>query len=176
MEDREELIRKKLEEEEFIHMMQLRGINQIVWEILTKEKGFKPEEIEIKPEFSLQLSNCEANVSVDFIINLSSISFMVIRSVSTAIESWERYIVAFARAVKDYQIPYAVVTDGEIFKIYDVISGSLLSESIEGLFNRQEALNLMKNFQKIPFPANRQEKEKRIVYAFEGIKCPTAKD
>jgi hypothetical protein len=101
---------------------------------------------------------------------------MVIRSVSTAIESWERYIVAFARSVKDYQIPYAVVTDGENFKIYDVLSGSILSESIQGLFNRQEALNLMKDFQKISCPASRQEKEKRIVYAFEGIKCPTVKE
>ena len=176
MEDREKLIREKLKEEELIDMMQLRGINQMVWEMLIKEKGFNPEEIEINPEFRLQLSNCEANVSVDFIINISSVSFMVIRSVSTAIESWERYIVAFARAVKDYQIPYAVITDGENFKIYDVLSGSLLSESIQGLFNRQEALNLMKDFEKIPCPANRQEKEKRIVYAFEGIKCPTKKE
>jgi hypothetical protein len=176
MEDREKLIRDKIKEEELIDMMQLRGINQMLWEMLTKEKGFNPEEIEINPEFRLQLSNCEANVSVDFIINISSVSFMVIRSVSTAIESWERYIVAFARAVKDYQIPYAAVTDGENFRIYDVLSGSLLPEFTKGLFNRQEALNLMKDFQKIPCPANRQEKEKRIVYAFEGIKCPTNKE
>ncbi|MBM4146185.1 MAG: type I restriction enzyme HsdR N-terminal domain-containing protein [Nitrospira sp.] len=176
MEDREKLIKEKLKEEEFIDMMQLRGINQTIWEMLIKEKGFNPEEIEINPEFRLQLSDCEANVSVDFIINISSVSFMVIRSVSTAIESWERYIIAFARAVKDYQIPYAVVTDGENFKIYDVLSGSLLSESLQGLFNRQEALNLIKDFQQIPCPANRQEKEKRIVYAFEGIKCPTNKE
>jgi len=176
MEDREKLIREKIKEEELIDMMQLRGINQMLWEMLTKEKGFNPEEIEVNPEFRLQLSNCEANVSVDFIINISSVSFMVIRSVSTAIESWERYIVAFARAVKDYQIPYAAVTDGENFRIYDVISGSLLPEFTKGLFNRQEALNLTKDFQKIPCPADRQEKEKRIVYAFEGIKCPTKKE
>jgi hypothetical protein len=67
------------------------------------------------------------------------------------------------------------VTDGENFRIYDVISGSLMPEFTKGLFNRQEALNLMKDFKKIPCPANRQEKEKRIVYAFEGIKCPTNK-
>jgi hypothetical protein len=176
MEDREKLIRQKIKEEELIDMMQLRGIKQILWEILIKEKGFNPEEIEIDPEFRIQLSNCEANVSVDFIINLSSVSFMVIRSVSTAIESWERYIVAFARAVKDYQIPYAMVTDGENARIYNVLSGSLISDSINGVFNRQEALNLMKDFQKIPCPANRYEKEKRIIYAFEGIKCPTNKE
>lgn len=176
MEDRAKLIREKLMEEELMDMMQLRGINQMIWEMLIKEKGFNPEEIEINPEFRLQLSNCEANVSVDFIINLSSVSFMAIRSVSTAIESWERYIVAFARSVKDYQIPYAMVTDGENARIIDVLSGSLISDSIKGLFNRQEASNLIKDFKKIPCPAKILEKEKRIVYAFEGIKCPTKKE
>jgi len=34
---------------------------------------------------------------------------------------------------------------------------------------------LMKNFQRIPCPENRIEKEKRIIYAFEGIKCPSDK-
>lgn len=93
----------------------------------------------------------------------------------TAIESWERYIISFAKVIKDYQIPYAVVTDGENAQIIDVLAGKLIGESLDKLFNRQEALNKMKDFKKIPCPANRVEKEKRIVYAFEGIKCPSEK-
>jgi hypothetical protein len=88
-------------------------------------------------------------------------------------ESWERYVIAFARAVKDYQIPYALVTDGENVRVIDVITGSLLSDSIQRLFTKQDAINKMKDFKKIPYPSNRLEKAKRIIYAFEGIKCPT---
>jgi hypothetical protein len=175
MEDRKKIIEMKIKEEEFGEMLQLQGVKQLVWNILTKDKGFRPKEIEISPEFKIQLSNCDAVVSVDFIINLPQASFMVIRSVPTAIESWEKYVVAFARAVKEYQIPYVAVTDGENAKVFDAITGSIIRDGLNGLFSRQEAVELMKDFKKIPCPEKRLEKEKRIIYAFEGIKCPTPK-
>jgi hypothetical protein len=155
--------------------MQLRGVKQIVYEILTKEKGFYPEDIQIDPQFRLILSTCEATVGIDFLINLDKTSFMVIRCVSSGIESWERYVIAFARAIKDYQIPFAVITDGEKAKVFDILNGSFTQESARELFTRQEADSLMKNFQRIPCPGKRLEKEKRIIYAFEGIKCPSDK-
>jgi hypothetical protein len=175
MEDREKLIKEKIAEKESIEQMQLRGVKQIVYEILTKEKGFYPEDIQIDPQFRLILSTCEATVGIDFLINLDKTSFMVIRCVSSGIESWERYVIAFARAIKDYQIPFAVITDGEKAKVFDILNGSFTQESARELFTRQEADSLMKNFQRIPCPGKRLEKEKRIIYAFEGIKCPSDK-
>ena len=175
MEDREKLIQERIKAEEQVEITQLKGIKQKVWEILTKEKKFNPGEIEIDPEFRLRLSDCEATVSIDFIINFPSASFMVIKCASSAIESWERYVISFARVIKDYQIPYAVVTDGDNARIIDVLTVSLVSESIKNLLNRQEALDKMKDFKKIPCLVNSLEREKRIIYAFEGIKCPTVK-
>jgi hypothetical protein len=175
LEDREKLIQERIKAEEQVEIMQLKGVKQKVWEILTKEKNFDPGEIEIDPEVRLRLSDCEATVSIDFIINLPSASFMVIKCSSSAIESWERYVISFARVVKDYQIPYAVVTDGDNARIIDVLAGTLVSESINGLFSRQETIDKMKDFKKIPCPVNRLEREKRVIYAFEGIKCPTVK-
>jgi len=175
MEDREKLIREKIAEKESIEQMQLLGVKHIVYEILTKEKGFYPEDIQIDPKFGLILSTCEATASIDFVINFEGTSCMVIRCVSSGIESWERYVIAFARAIKDYQIPYAAITDGEKVKVFDIVNGSLIKESIQEFFTRQEAGSLMKNFQRIPCPENRIEKEKRIIYAFECIKCPSEK-
>ena len=174
-EEREKKIKEKIEQEDFIEMMQLQGVRRSIWEFLTQQKGFDPKEVEIDPQFKIVLSNCEASVSIDFIITISSLSFMVIRCVQSAIESWERYVIAFARAVKDYQIPYAVVTDGENARIYNMLTGSLVSDTINGLPTHQEAVEQMKAFTKVPCPEKRLEKEKRIIYAFEGIKCPTAK-
>jgi hypothetical protein len=175
MEDREKLIKEKIAEKESIEQMQLLGVKHIVYEILTKEKGFHPEDIQIDPQFVLILSTCEASVGIDFVINVEGTSFMVIRCVSSGIESWERYVIAFARAIKDYQIPFAVITDGEKAKVFDIFNGSFTQESARELFTRQEADSLMKNFQRIPCPGKRLEKEKRIIYAFEGIKCPSDK-
>jgi hypothetical protein len=173
MNDKVKLIQEKIKQEEFIELIQLKGVKQKVFDILTQKKGFIPQEIEIDPVFRLTFSNCEAVVSIDFIVNVDSTSFMVIRSIPTAIESWERYAISFARVIKDYQIPYAIVTDGENARIFYALSGSLVRESIDGIFQKQEAVELMNNFKKIPCPAKRLEKEKRIIYAFEGIKCPT---
>jgi len=176
MDDREKLIEEQIKIEEEIETMQLTGIKQKIWEFLVKEKQFKSEEIETDPKFGLTFGDREMKVSIDFVINLPSASFMVIQCSSSSLEAWERYVTSFARVVKDYQILYAVVTDGEKALIIDVLAGKLIGESLSDLFNREEALNNMKDFKKIPCPANRLEKEKRIVYAFENIKGPTIKD
>jgi len=176
MNDRKKLIEELIKEEEQIETAQLGGIKQKVFEFLIKEKQFKTEDIETDPEFKITLSDSEITVHTDFLVNLSSASFILILCRPTAIESWERYIISFAKVIKDYQIPYAVVTDGEDAIIIDVLTGRLIGKSLKELFNREEALNKMKDFKKIPCPANRLEKEKRIVYAFEGIKCPTVKE
>jgi len=176
LDDRKKLIEGLIKEEEEIEAIQVGGIKQKVWEFLIKGKQFKSEEIDIDPQFRLALSDCEVTLSVDFVINLPSTSIMLIQCRSTAIESWESYVISLARVIKDYQIPYAVVTDGEKARIIDVLTGRLIGEALDELFNRQEILNKMTDFKKIPCPANRLEMEKRIVYAFEGIKCPTVKN
>jgi hypothetical protein len=176
MKDREKLIEEQIKIEEEIEATQLTGIKQKILEFLIKERQFKPEEIETDPRFKLTLGDRETTVSIDFVVNLPSASFMVIQCSSGSLEAWERYVTAFSRVVKDYQIPYAAVTDGEKALIIDVFAGKRIGESLSDLFNLQESLSKMKDFKKVPCPANRLEKEKRIVYAFESIKCPTVKD
>jgi hypothetical protein len=173
--EREKIVMEKVREEDMIAQAQLEGVKEWVWDLLISEKKFRPEDIKIDPQYSLKLSDCEAIVSIDYVINLNSVSVMAIKCSSAAIESWERYIKAFARVVQDYQIPYAVITDAENTKIFDIISGSIIGTSVHGIFDRQEALDKIKDFEKIPFPQEKLEKEKRIAYAFEGIKCPPVK-
>ena len=173
MEDREKMIRDRVDKEDFVEIMQLKGVKQIVWDKLIKEKGFNRDEIAIEPKFELAISDCEATVSIDVVINLPQATFAVIRCANAGLEFWERYVTAFAMVVKDYQIPFAMVTNGYEAKIVNVLSSSIVGENMKDFCNRQEALKIMQNFRKIPCPEKRVEKEKRIIYAFEGIKCPT---
>jgi hypothetical protein len=175
MEEKEKLIREKIEEEDLSEMLQLRGVKQIVWDKLIKEKGFYQEEIAINPHFELVLSDCKSIVSMDFVINLSPATFAIIRCANSGLEFWERYVTAFAMVVKDYQIPFAMVTNGYEAKIINVLSGALEGESMQTFYNRTEALNILKDFKPVPCPEKRLEREKRIIYAFEDIKCPTLK-
>lgn len=170
--DREKMIQDKIKDEDFLEMMQLRGAKQIVWDILTKGKGFNPAEIQVEPKFELALSNCKATVGIDFALNLPSATFAVIRCANSGLEFWERYVTAFARAAKEYQIPFGMVTNGYEAKIIDVFSGGSVGESIKDFYTRQEATDFLKDFEKVPCPERTLEKAKRIIYAFEDIKCP----
>src|SRR4030042_565042 len=161
MEERQKMVREKIEEEDFVQVMQLRGVKQIVYDKLIKEKGFHQEEIAIEPRFGLAFSNCEATVSMDFIISLHLTYFAVIRCANSGLEFWERYIIAFARAVKDYQIPFAMVTNGYEAKIINVLSGNSESKNMEDFYTREQAVIIMKELKKIPCPGKRFEREKR---------------
>jgi len=171
LENREELIKNKIMEEEKRELIQLSGIRMKVWDILTKEKGFPKEDIEVDPEFELKLSDGTIKVSIDFLIKNLGLNLMIIRCSPTSIESWERYILAFARVVKEYQIPFAIVTDGERARIIDVLNNRLIGESVKDIPSKENLLNSMSVFKRIPFSPEKLEREKRIVYAFEGVKC-----
>lgn len=168
---RKELIRQKIEEEERKELLQLSGIRMKVWQFLTKDKGFAKDDILIDPEFELKLSDCIIKISIDFIIKLNNSEAMLIRCSPTSIESWERYVLAFARVIKEHQIPYAAVTDGERARLMDVLTGKIIGERIEDFPSKEELSRKMENLKPSAFPSERLEREKRIVYAFEGVKC-----
>ncbi len=168
---RKELIRQKIEEEERKELLQLSGIRMKVWQFLTENKGFSRKDILVDPEFELQLSDCRIKISIDFIIKLNNLEVMLIRCSPTSIESWERYVLAFARVIKEDQIPFAAVTDGERARIMDVLTGRVIGERIEDIPSKEELSRIMENFKPSAFPSERLEREKRIVYAFEGVKC-----
>ncbi len=175
MDKRKDLVREKVEEEDFMDMMQLRGVRQIVRDRLLKEKGFKEDEIIIEPKFDLVLSDCKASVSIDFAVSLPEGIFAVIRCANSGLEFWERYVTAFARVVnKNYQIPFAVVTNSDSAKIIDVLSGNIKSEEFKDFPTRQEAIDFMAKFEKMPYSEKKIEREKRIVYAFEDVKRSAA--
>lgn len=171
MEDREKLVRDKIAEKEKIEGMLYRGVKYYIYDLLTRDKGFHPGEILADPRFSLTLSTGDAIVSIDFLVSIEGNNFMIIHCVSSGIEPWERYILACARAIADYQIPYAVVTDGNTAKLFDIYNNSSSLLSVDDLFTRHEAVALLKNFHRVPCPEKSIEKERRIIYAFEGIKC-----
>lgn len=173
--NKEELIKEQIIKQELQEMQQLKGIKQIVWDILTLEKGYNIDEITVDPQFTININNKPVNVSIDFLIEINSVKSMIIRCTSSALESWERYILAFSRAVEDYQIPFAIVTDGDNAKIFDTINNKIIGNKLSEIFNRETLVKLINDYKKLSFNPEKIEKEKRIVYAFEAIKCPVIK-
>ena len=62
-----------------------------------------------------------------------------------------------------------MVTDGNEARIITTVSGAFAGKTVKAFFERQKALEIIGAFQEIPCPADKIEKEKRIVYAFQSI-------
>ncbi|HXX58075.1 MAG TPA: type I restriction enzyme HsdR N-terminal domain-containing protein [Thermodesulfovibrionales bacterium] len=169
--DREKLIREKIGKTEERAVMSLSLIREIVLEYLLGEKGYSREEIETDRIFDITVDGRTERTAVDYLMKIGGKRFMAIKCSPGALESRERHLISFARVVDAYQIPYALVTDGFQARLLDTITGKLVSEGLDSIPEAAQARDVVKTAELIPYPAERMEKEKRILLAFESIKC-----
>lgn len=78
-------------------------------------------------------------------------------------------MIAFCRVVEPYQIPFAMVTDGKEGRVIDVLTGEV-KETMD-IPSKQEFLKVLPDIKFIPYSEERLPKERRILYAFDAIKC-----
>ena len=169
--DRQKLVEEKIRRAETEALTSLALIRTVVKDLLLHGKGYRDEEIEVDKGFGITVDNREQSVSVDYILKLGGRRFMVIKCSPGAVESRERHLVSFARVVDAYQIPYAMVTDGVHARMLDAVKGDVVAEGLDAIPGRQKAVDLMNTTGFIPYPEERKEREKRILLAFESIRC-----
>lgn len=169
--DRQKLIEEKIRKAEAEALTSLTHIRLAMRDFLIREKGYFDDDIETDAEFVIDVDTTRVPVSVDYILRIKGMRFMAIKCSPGAVESRERHLVSFARAADSFQIPFAVVTDGVHARILDAIAGKVVAEGLESLPGRQQAVEMVGTMEPRPYPPERMEKEKRILLAFEAIKC-----
>ncbi|GAB4411096.1 MAG: type I restriction enzyme HsdR N-terminal domain-containing protein [Thermodesulfovibrionales bacterium] len=169
--DRQRLIKERIKSAEDRAIMSLAVIRDGVKDFLITEKGYSESDIEFDREFEVIVDGKGILTSVDYIIKLNDTRFMAIKCSPGSLESRERHIVSFARVVDSHQIPFAVVTDGSQARILNTVSGKLISEGLDSIPYRSQALEIIKSVEFIPYPQERLDREKRILLAFDVIKC-----
>lgn len=169
--DRRKLIEEKIGETEARAAKALSLVRQVIREFLIEGKGWHEEDFEIDKEFEINVDAEKVKTSVDYMLGINGKRIMVIKCSPGALESRERHIVSFARLVDSYQIPFAVVTDGSHARVLDTLSGKLIGEGLGSIPDRSFVQEIFLTTAFIPYPENRREREKRILIAFEAIKC-----
>jgi hypothetical protein len=169
--DRQKLVEERIRQSEADALTGLALIREAVRDFLIREKGYRDDDIEVDAGFVIRVDNRETPVSVDYILRLRGRRFMVIKCSPGAVESRERHLISFARVVGAYQIPYAMVTDGVHARMLDAVKGCVIAEGLDALPARQQAVDMMNSVEFMPYPAERREREERILLAFESIKC-----
>ena len=120
---------------------------QAVERFLVEEKGYLKEDIAIDVDIEMTVAGDNYQSQIDLVISVDEGPgrFMAVKCVAAALGSREREIVAAARLLdSNYQIPYAVVSDGKTAIVLDTISGKKTGEGMAAIPSKELAIEIMK--------------------------------
>ena len=143
----------------------------MVFYLLVEKKGYLPEDIEKKVVFEVKLGQETAYSSVDFLISIAGKKAMVIKCAAGSLSSRERQALAAARLIGSTPVPVAVVADPVNAEVLDVATGKVVGEGFGAIPVRDRIIQLLSEYSFTPLSPERLEKEKRILLAFDAIRC-----
>jgi hypothetical protein len=144
---------------------------KMVFYLLVEKKGYLPEDIEKRVVFEVKLGQETAYSSVDFLISIAGKKAMVIKCAAGSLSSRERQALAAARLIGSTPVPVAVVADPVNAEVLDVATGKVVGEGFGAIPVRDRIIQLLSEYSFTPLSPDRLEKEKRILLAFDAIRC-----
>ena len=144
---------------------------QAVERFLVKEKGYFKADIAVDVDIAMTVAGDIYQSQVDLVVSVGEdpIGFMAFKCAAASLGSREREIVAAARLLEaNYQIPYAVVSDGNTAIVLDTISGKKTGEGMTAIPSKEQAIEIMKNIDLISFPKERVERERLIFRTYDS--------
>jgi len=146
---------------------------QKIARLLVNHKGYQKNDIKPRKDLLVQAGENRAVIKIDFLINLSRKIGMILKFGPGSIVTRRRPLLAASRILAPYQIPIAVVTNGEDAEVLEGASGRVISRGLETIPSREQLIEIIYagNFNRIP--AKRVEMESRILYCYEvDGSCP----
>jgi hypothetical protein len=139
--------------------------------LLLEKKGYAREEVRKQVVFDVILGKETAHSSVDFLITIEGKKAMVVKCSSGSLSSRERQAVAAARLLDSPPVPVAVVADPVNAEVLDTMTGEVVGEGFGAIPVRDQVLAVLSQKEPKPLSPERIEKEKRILLAFDAIRC-----
>jgi len=141
---------------------------QKIARLLVEDKGYLKGDIEMRRKIPLTVDGKRAT-RVDFIIRLEGRAFAVIVFGPGSLVSRERSTLAAARLVEPYEVPFAVVTNGQDAEVLETQSGRVIAEGLDAIPSKEEALEKIGALTFEGLSEKRLEKEQRILYVFDVL-------
>ncbi len=112
-------------------------------------------------------------IKIDFLINHFGQGLHDIKFGPGSIVTRRRPLLAASRILTPYQIPIAVVTNGEDAEVLEGASGRVISRGLETIPSKEHLLKIINANLFNRIPAERAEMESRILYCYEvDGSCP----
>lgn len=146
---------------------------QKIASLLIQQKGYAKSDIEPRRKLLVQAGDNRAFIKIDFLIKVDTRVSMIIQYGPGSLVTRHRPLLAASRIIAPYQIPVAVVTNGEDAEILDGSSAQVLVRGLEGIPSKTELSTLAATSDMILITKERAEMESRILYCFEvDDSCP----
>ncbi len=144
---------------------------------LVLEGGFEKNEIENNITLEVVAGERRASITVDFLVKYQEKIISIIKYAPGSLVTRRLSTLALSRIIKPYQIPIAVVTNGEDAEILDGNSGKVVGTGLENLPDKEVIEESMASFWFKPIKKNTFDQASRIVYACEiDGACPCDSD
>ncbi len=140
---------------------------------LVEHKGYEKADIEARLSIETLFAKQFVVSTVDLVVTVSKKRMMVIRYGPGSLVTRERPALAAARVLDPhYQIPLAVVTNGEDAEVLETFSGKVIGEGLAAIPDKNKIMNMLETLPFNPPPAGvNKEKELRILNAFDVEVC-----
>jgi len=146
---------------------------QKIARLLINHKGYQKNDIKPRNNLLVQAGENRAIIKIDFLINLSGKVCMIIKFGPGSIVTRRRPLLAASRISAPYQIPIAVVTNGENAEILEGATGRIISQGLDTIPGKEQLAEMIVAYHFKPIPAERVEMESRILYCYEvDGSCP----
>ncbi len=147
------------------------AVGHIAEKMLLGEKGYSEADLLNNFEFAVTLGAETVTSSVDFLVSAGGRRAMIIKCAPGSLSSRERHAVAAARVLCSPPIPFAVVMDPMSAVVLDTATGKVVGEGFEALPTQPQIVDMLSGRELKPLPPEKLEREKRVLLAFDALRC-----
>jgi hypothetical protein len=147
------------------------NIRQKLVKTLVEEKGYQNGDISLDREIRFEMEGRPACSLVDLALGFGGVTLMVFKCAAGSVVSRERQIIATARLLEDYIIPYAVVTNGVNIELLDTLTEKVIGEGIGPVPTRLELFEKSKDLTLKPTNKKKLIYEQSVLYTYDSICC-----
>lgn len=143
---------------------------QAVEQYLVNDKGYSKTDIEVDVKLEMIIAGKPYRSQVDLVVSSGAdrLRIMAIKCAAGSLGSREREIVAAARLLDEYQIPVAVVSDGNSAIVLDTVSGKKTGEGLAAIPSKEDAGRMLDAYRPVGLAPDRREREQLIFRTFDS--------
>lgn len=140
---------------------------QKIARLLINQKGYAKTDIEPRKALVVQADDKKAVLKIDFIITLAGKAAMVVKYGPGSLVTRRRAVLAVSRLIAAYQVPVAVITNGQDAEIINGPSGEVIDTGLEAIPSKQDLTRWVADKIFGPISEHQAEMESRILYCYE---------